>query len=103
MYLTTQAFRNFSLLAAAAILCALLVPNSVTQAQDADYEVDPSLYDALEWREVGPARGGRSAAVTGVPSLPNVYYMGASGGGARRCFRLRIWANFEEMDLLQNQ
>ena len=81
MYLTTHAFCNFSLLPAAAILCALLVPSSVTQAQDADYEIDPALYQALEWRDIGPARGGRSAAVTGVPSLPNVYYMGASGGG----------------------
>jgi len=81
MYLITHAFRNFSFLAAAAILFALLVPSSVTQAQDADYEIDPALYQALEWRDIGPARGGRSAAVTGVPSLPNVYYMGASGGG----------------------
>ncbi len=61
MYLTTHAFRNFSFLTAAAILFALLVPSSVTQAQDADYEIDPALYQALEWRDIGPARGGRSA------------------------------------------
>ena len=36
---------------------------------------------ALEWREVGPYRGGRSAAVSGVPTWRNVYYMGATGGG----------------------
>ena len=36
---------------------------------------------ALEWREVGPYRGGRSAAVSGVPTSRNVYYMGATGGG----------------------
>ena len=39
---------------------------------------------ALEWREVGPYRGGRSAAVSGVPTSRNVYYMGATGGGVWR-------------------
>ena len=38
-------------------------------------------YDALEYRLVGPFRGGRSAAVTGVPNQPNLYYFGATGGG----------------------
>ncbi|NRB82977.1 MAG: glycosyl hydrolase [Winogradskyella sp.] len=38
-------------------------------------------YDALEYRLLGPFRGGRSAAVTGVPNQPNLYYFGAAGGG----------------------
>ena len=38
--------------------------------------LDASLFKELKWREVGPYRGGRSAAVTGVPSQPNVYYFG---------------------------
>ncbi|NNE32744.1 MAG: glycosyl hydrolase [Winogradskyella sp.] len=38
-------------------------------------------YDALEYRLVGPFRGGRSAAVTGVPNRPNLYYFGSTGGG----------------------
>jgi photosystem II stability/assembly factor-like uncharacterized protein len=42
---------------------------------------DEKLYAALEWRSIGPYRGGRSAAVTGVPGKPNLYYMGATGGG----------------------
>ncbi|HEX5886090.1 MAG TPA: hypothetical protein VFY67_16225, partial [Pyrinomonadaceae bacterium] len=33
------------------------------------------------YRSIGPYRGGRSAAVAGVPSQPNVYYYGATGGG----------------------
>ena len=37
--------------------------------------------DGLEWREVGPYRGGRSAAVTGIPQKPDTYYFGATGGG----------------------
>ncbi|MFT5437579.1 MAG: photosystem II stability/assembly factor-like uncharacterized protein, partial [Ulvibacter sp.] len=39
------------------------------------------LYDALDYRLLGPFRGGRSAAVTGVPGKPNLFYFGATGGG----------------------
>ncbi len=45
---------------------------------------DEKLYSAIEWRSIGPFRGGRSAAVTGVPGKPNLYYMGATGGGVWR-------------------
>ncbi|MFY0687395.1 MAG: glycosyl hydrolase [Cyclobacteriaceae bacterium] len=45
---------------------------------------DQNLYKGLEWRSIGPHRGGRSAAVTGVPGKPNLYYMGATGGGVWR-------------------
>jgi photosystem II stability/assembly factor-like uncharacterized protein len=43
--------------------------------------VDPSLLQALEWRNVGPLRGSRSIAVAGSPTRPNEYYFGATGGG----------------------
>ena len=39
------------------------------------------LYENLQWRSIGPFRGGRSAAVTGVPGKPNLYYAGMTGGG----------------------
>jgi photosystem II stability/assembly factor-like uncharacterized protein len=39
------------------------------------------LYNSVEWRAIGPFRGGRSCAVTGVPGAPNLYYFGATGGG----------------------
>jgi len=42
---------------------------------------DENLYSAVEWRSIGPFRGGRSAAVTGVPGKPKLFYMGATGGG----------------------
>jgi len=42
---------------------------------------DPASYKAMQWREVGPYRGGRSAAVEGIPSQPNTYYFGSVGGG----------------------
>ncbi len=42
---------------------------------------DERYYNSLEWRGIGPYRGGRSAAVTGVPGKPNLGYFGATGGG----------------------
>ena len=42
---------------------------------------DASLLKALQWREVGPYRGGRADAVEGIAGQPNVYYFGATGGG----------------------
>ena len=38
--------------------------------------VDPGLLDGLNFRLVGPGQGGRSTAVTGVPSQPTTFYMG---------------------------
>src|SRR5436305_15343606 len=43
--------------------------------------VDPALFSGLKWREVGPYRGGRVAAVTGLPGDRNTYYFGGTGGG----------------------
>ena len=45
---------------------------------------DEKLYNALEWRSIGPYRGGRSSAVTGVPGKPLLFSMGATGGGVWR-------------------
>ena len=42
---------------------------------------DPALYSGLRYRMIGPLRGGRVTAVTGVPSNPQLYYMGSTGGG----------------------
>jgi photosystem II stability/assembly factor-like uncharacterized protein len=44
-------------------------------------EFEESLYSSMEWRLVGPFRGGRSGTVTGVVGNPNLYYMGTAGGG----------------------
>ena len=42
---------------------------------------DSSLFAALEWREIGPYRGGRSVAVAGSAKRPYEYWMGTTGGG----------------------
>jgi photosystem II stability/assembly factor-like uncharacterized protein len=44
-------------------------------------EFDPHLFGALAWRLIGPFRGGRAIAATGVPSQPDVYYFGGVAGG----------------------
>ncbi len=43
-----------------------------------------ALYNSINWRCIGPFRGGRSATVTGVPGKPNLYYFGSTGGGVWR-------------------
>lgn len=47
-------------------------------------EYPEELYSSLEYRLIGPFRGGRSGTVTGVPGEPNLYYSGATGGGVWR-------------------
>ena len=44
-------------------------------------DIDSTLYSSLEFRNIGPFRGGRSATVTGVANKPNLYYFGGAGGG----------------------
>lgn len=44
-------------------------------------QVDPGMLSSLHWRNIGPHRGGRTRAVAGVPSQPNVFYMAQVNGG----------------------
>jgi photosystem II stability/assembly factor-like uncharacterized protein len=46
--------------------------------------VNPALLNGLKYRLVGPSRGGRVTAVTGVPSQPRTFYMGVASGGLFR-------------------
>src|ERR1700728_3183051 len=43
--------------------------------------ISPDLFEDLRWRNVGPFRGGRTRAATGVPSQPNLFYVGQVNGG----------------------
>ncbi len=43
--------------------------------------LDPKLLSGLAWREIGPYRGGRTRALAGVPSQPNVFYVAQVNGG----------------------
>jgi photosystem II stability/assembly factor-like uncharacterized protein len=44
-------------------------------------QYDPSLYSGLHWRSIGPFRGGRANAVSGVVGQPETFYFGSVGGG----------------------
>ena len=66
------------------LLFALSAYYPVAHAQNV---ADPKIYDALEWRLVGPCRGGRSEGVTGVAGNDKTYYFASDGGG--------VWKTYE--------
>ena len=59
--------------------------------------VDPALFKGMKWREVGPYRGGRVAAVTGLPADRDTYYFGGTGGGVwKTTDGGRTWRNVSD-------
>ncbi len=52
-----------------------------SRRKDRTFNEYTNLYKDLEYRLIGPFRGGRSAAVTGIPGSEKVFYQGATGGG----------------------
>ena len=69
--------------AAMVVLALGLGAQAMTQAQTAAAPAggDLSVLSTLKWRNVGPARGGRSIAVAGSVARPLEYFFGATGGG----------------------
>lgn len=70
-------------------VCALMLASSIHAQKTKSnptpaHTISPAKYEGLQWRNIGPFRGGRSAAVAGVPGKPNLYYMGSTGGGVWR-------------------
>jgi len=62
-------------------ICAFLSANAKVTAQKKLTKVSNEYFNAVKYRNIGPFRGGRSAAVTGVSGKANLFYMGATGGG----------------------
>jgi photosystem II stability/assembly factor-like uncharacterized protein len=64
-------------------LLAFALPLAATTlaAQTDITSYDPSRLGAMRYRMIGPARGGRVTAVTGVPQEPLTFYFGSTGGG----------------------
>jgi photosystem II stability/assembly factor-like uncharacterized protein len=60
---------------------AKAAPRPAASSMQLAASYDPALYSALRYRTIGPLRGGRVTAVTGVASNPQLYYMGSTGGG----------------------
>lgn len=69
------------------LLCLLMLPATQyaqrrkKQASQPAIQLQDSLFHGLKWRNIGPFRGGRSVASTGVIGQPHTYYMGSTGGG----------------------
>ena len=59
-----------------AILLAALTLTATLSAQ-----IAPSRFAEMRWRSIGPYRGGRTVAAVGIPSQPNVFYIGVNNGG----------------------
>lgn len=78
--------RLYGLLACAFLFClpaqAQRKKRKAPQQETEVYQsFKPALYKGLKWRNIGPFRGGRSTAVTGVPGQPLTFYFGSTGGG----------------------
>ena len=76
------------------LIPSLLLLAAPAQDAPAAGKLDLSRAEVLEWREVGPYRGGRSAAVAGVPDQPDLYYFGSTGGG--------VWKSEDAGNLWRN-
>src|SRR6266849_3439790 len=57
------------------LIVACTAPVAIAQ------QFSPNLFKPLHWRSIGPFRGGRTRAVAGVPSQPNVFYIAQVNGG----------------------
>jgi photosystem II stability/assembly factor-like uncharacterized protein len=80
------------------ILCLAVLTTAATEKQgEPEWPVDPALYQAMEWRNIGPHRGGRVTAVAGVADSPHLYYMGATGGGVWKTVNAGAgWTNISD-------
>ena len=82
MFKSIHAFRVSALVIS--LLVLTLAANSINAQQPSAPASTQSQADslkALQWRQIGPFRGGRSTAVAGVASQPMVFYFGGTGGG----------------------
>ena len=79
------------------VSCLLFVTAHKVNAQKIVSKFSEEYYDALQWRNIGPFRGGRSAAVTGVNNKENLYYFGATGGGVWKTTDAgNTWSNISD-------
>ena len=73
--------RRSNVFASASSIILLLLSLTTLLSAAASAQVPENTYQELHWRMIGPFRGGRTRAAAGVPSQPNVFYMGQVNGG----------------------
>ena len=71
-------FLSFGLASAPSLALILLMP---CLASAAGSDINPALLQGMKWRQIGPFRGGRVVAVSGVPGDPATWYFGGVAGG----------------------
>jgi photosystem II stability/assembly factor-like uncharacterized protein len=83
------------ILLAILLLCFSVTPlTAQTTAAADDYN---AIFKPLKWRSIGPFRGGRSVAGTGVVGDPKTYYMGTTGGGLWKTEDMGVsWRNISD-------
>jgi photosystem II stability/assembly factor-like uncharacterized protein len=90
-------FPTFLVLLILFTLCSTFQILAQSQESDSIALFDPDFFQGLEYRCIGPSRGGRVTTVTGVASQPSVFYMGATGGGVWKTVDYgRNWINVSD-------
>src|SRR5687767_15568550 len=81
------------------VLClsAVHLPAQVAPAPADDLN---TFFKPVKWRSIGPFRGGRSNASTGVVGDPKTYYMGTTGGGLWKTDDMEIGEHTSELQSL---
>src|SRR5438552_6822131 len=73
-------------------VCVVGLSAAVLPFVSAQQPYNTSLYSGLRWRMLGPFRGGRVDAVSGVPGRPNEFYFGSVNGGLWKSIDAgRVW------------
>ena len=85
----------FVVLLSLVVSWTFVVPTFAQDAPSSENIVfEPALFDSLEFRMVGPFRGGRSTAVTGIAEEPHTFFMGTTGGGVWKSTNAgQTWVN----------
>ena len=79
-----------------ASLCAVALHAAAREQAPATGDLN-AFFKPVKWRSIGPFRGGRSVASTGVVGDPKTYYMGTTGGGLWKTIDMGIsWKNISD-------
>src|ERR1044071_301490 len=65
-------------------LCCFLITAVCLPSAILAQSFDRKFYQSMQWRCIGPPRGGRTVGAVGVPSQPNLFYIGVNNGGVWR-------------------
>jgi photosystem II stability/assembly factor-like uncharacterized protein len=73
--------RKISFASPFVVIAVAILASLALAAADMVPQFSPRLYESLRWRCIGPFRGGRTVAASGVPGQPNIFYMAPNNGG----------------------